>query len=207
VGAATIRAELNTLTRKGYLAQTHVSSGRVPTDKGYRFFVRRLCDDLISNRVLSVDRKANVFEELLEKEKDYREFVRHVADSLHLFAGWYSFKDGALYQRGLDKLFDELELEDRREFSWILKDMEYLNERCMHFEKKALRSLFRKKIPQVFIGNNPLTTSRQLAVIMDIYPEDDKEQFLFFVVGPKRMNYRKNLLFFLSLRQHISYDR
>ena len=39
VSSATVRNEMNQLERDGYLAQPHTSAGRVPTDKGYRFFV------------------------------------------------------------------------------------------------------------------------------------------------------------------------
>jgi len=37
--SATIRNEMAVLEREGYLAQPHTSAGRIPTDKGYRFFV------------------------------------------------------------------------------------------------------------------------------------------------------------------------
>ncbi|MGH7876868.1 MAG: heat-inducible transcriptional repressor HrcA, partial [Candidatus Dormibacteraceae bacterium] len=39
LSAATIRTELSELAELGYLAQTHTSSGRIPTDRGYRYFV------------------------------------------------------------------------------------------------------------------------------------------------------------------------
>lgn len=42
VSPATVRSEMVTLEREGYLAQPHTSAGRVPTDKGYRFFVDHL---------------------------------------------------------------------------------------------------------------------------------------------------------------------
>ncbi|MFZ4515514.1 MAG: heat-inducible transcriptional repressor HrcA [Acidimicrobiia bacterium] len=42
VSSATIRHELNELERDGYLTQPHTSSGRVPTDLGYRFYVDAL---------------------------------------------------------------------------------------------------------------------------------------------------------------------
>jgi heat-inducible transcriptional repressor len=42
VSPATIRNEFALLADKGYLAQPHTSSGRVPTAEGYRLFVRRL---------------------------------------------------------------------------------------------------------------------------------------------------------------------
>ncbi len=42
VSSATVRAEMVALEGEGYLAQPHTSAGRIPTDKGYRFFVDHL---------------------------------------------------------------------------------------------------------------------------------------------------------------------
>jgi len=42
VSPATVRNEMGALERDGYLAQPHTSAGRIPTDKGYRFFVDNL---------------------------------------------------------------------------------------------------------------------------------------------------------------------
>jgi heat-inducible transcriptional repressor len=39
VSSATVRNEMAVLEQEGYLAQPHTSAGRVPTDKGYRFYV------------------------------------------------------------------------------------------------------------------------------------------------------------------------
>lgn len=39
---ATVRNEMSELERAGYIAHPHTSAGRVPTDKGYRYFVSRL---------------------------------------------------------------------------------------------------------------------------------------------------------------------
>ncbi|MFM7509334.1 MAG: heat-inducible transcriptional repressor HrcA [Actinomycetota bacterium] len=39
VSPATVRNEMTLLEREGYLIQPHTSAGRVPTEKGYRFFV------------------------------------------------------------------------------------------------------------------------------------------------------------------------
>ncbi len=42
VSSATIRNEMATLTEQGYITQLHTSAGRIPTEKGYRYFVQRL---------------------------------------------------------------------------------------------------------------------------------------------------------------------
>src|SRR5579863_3915579 len=63
VSSATVRSEMAALERDGYLVQPHTSAGRVPTDKGYRFFV----DHLGRAGALGPDQRQQV-----------RQFFRHV---------------------------------------------------------------------------------------------------------------------------------
>ena len=42
VSSATVRNDMTLLEREGYLIQPHTSAGRIPTEKGYRFFVDTL---------------------------------------------------------------------------------------------------------------------------------------------------------------------
>ncbi|MGQ0832238.1 MAG: heat-inducible transcriptional repressor HrcA [Microthrixaceae bacterium] len=42
VSSATVRNDMATLEQEGYLRQPHTSAGRIPTEKGYRFFVDNL---------------------------------------------------------------------------------------------------------------------------------------------------------------------
>ena len=45
VSSATVRNEMALLTEAGLLRQPHTSAGRVPTEQGYRYFVRKLLGD------------------------------------------------------------------------------------------------------------------------------------------------------------------
>ena len=56
VSSATVRNEMAVLEQEGYLAQPHTSAGRIPTDKGYRFFV----DHLTAPGILDDVRRAQV---------------------------------------------------------------------------------------------------------------------------------------------------
>ena len=56
VSSATIRNDMAALEQEGYLMQPHTSAGRVPTDKGYRFFV----DSLVAPGELDADRRQQV---------------------------------------------------------------------------------------------------------------------------------------------------
>jgi heat-inducible transcriptional repressor len=49
VSAATIRNEMGALERDGFLHQPHTSAGRVPTEKGYRFYVDNLVPTGLQN--------------------------------------------------------------------------------------------------------------------------------------------------------------
>lgn len=44
LSSATVRSELSELVDLGYLVQPHTSAGRIPTDRGYRYFVDFLMD-------------------------------------------------------------------------------------------------------------------------------------------------------------------
>jgi heat-inducible transcriptional repressor len=76
VSSATVRNEMAVLEQEGFLVQPHTSAGRVPTDKGYRFFV----DHLASPRTIdtAVSRQVGDFfaaahgrlEELLHQTSD-----------------------------------------------------------------------------------------------------------------------------------------
>lgn len=66
--SATIRAELNALEHAGYLEKTHASSGRIPSSKGYRYYVDNLrghdVNDYVKNELQAVfaDKTASIEE-------------------------------------------------------------------------------------------------------------------------------------------------
>ena len=56
VSSATVRNDMAVLEREGFLTHPHTSAGRIPTDKGYRFFV----DNLVPNGSLGSLEQAKV---------------------------------------------------------------------------------------------------------------------------------------------------
>ena len=49
--SATIRNDMAELEKQGYIEKTHTSSGRIPSAKGYRFYV----DELLNDEKISLD--------------------------------------------------------------------------------------------------------------------------------------------------------
>lgn len=71
LSAATIRSIMADLTDEGYLAQPHTSAGRVPTDRGYRYFV----DEVLASRRGLPRRDARKIEELLLSTREIEDVL------------------------------------------------------------------------------------------------------------------------------------
>jgi heat-inducible transcriptional repressor len=86
VSSATVRNEMAVLEQEGYLVQPHTSAGRIPTDKGYRFFVDQLSAHTTLDQASSTevrhffDSAHGRLEELLHRTADLLARVtRHAA--------------------------------------------------------------------------------------------------------------------------------
>ena len=66
LSAATVRNVMADLEEHGYLQQVHTSSGRVPTDLGYRYYV----DHLMQVQALTLQEKRRLENEFMHKVED-----------------------------------------------------------------------------------------------------------------------------------------
>src|SRR5262245_11659328 len=85
VSSATVRNDMAYLEQEGFLVQPHTSAGRIPTDKGYRFFVDHLTpagklDDVATVQVGEFFSRAHGrLEELLARTSDLLAHLTHYA--------------------------------------------------------------------------------------------------------------------------------
>ena len=78
LSAATIRNEMADLEYEGYLEQPHTSAGRVPSEKGYRFYV----DVLMKDRPLAKDDMQRVLAEYSRRRGEIQSLSRAAAKVL-----------------------------------------------------------------------------------------------------------------------------
>ncbi len=103
VSPATIRNTMNDLEEFGYLCQPHVSAGRIPTDKGYRFYV----DGLVSFKKPSKREREIILERLQRSHAD----VNEVLDAASGVLGKISSQLGVVLEpRFYQGVFQRLEL-------------------------------------------------------------------------------------------------
>lgn len=99
---ATLRNEMCVLEGEGYLGKPHTSAGRVPTEKGYRYYVRHLREE---DRATRADIRRL---QLALHSLRHDELVKGAARTLAELAGEMvvvGFGQGEVYCSGIGKLF------------------------------------------------------------------------------------------------------
>ena len=92
LSSATIRNEMSDLEDMGYIFQPHTSSGRIPSDKGYRFYVDQLMQDK--------EREVNEMKEILiEKADKMEQVLKQMARSLSVNTNYAAMISAPQYHR------------------------------------------------------------------------------------------------------------
>lgn len=92
LSSATIRNEMSDLEDMGYIMQPHTSAGRIPSDKGYRFYVDQLMEDK--------EREVEEMKEILVEKADKMErLLRQVAKSLSVNTNYAAMISAPQYHR------------------------------------------------------------------------------------------------------------
>ncbi|MBM3257750.1 MAG: hypothetical protein FJZ05_00835 [Candidatus Nealsonbacteria bacterium] len=189
VCSATIRNEMQKLTDEGFLSQPHTSAGRVPTDKGYRFFV----DSLLKEHSL----KNIVLEDWFDGEiNNTVKFLQSVTKNLALVSsslslGYLQDKE-ILWKEGWEEIIKEPEFRERKLIDDFISMVKSFEEEIANFDLDA--------DIKVYIGKeNPLPKAREFSAIVTKCHFPKNEQGLLAIFGPKRMDYDKSICSLNSL--------
>lgn len=78
VSPATVRNEMAYLEEHGFLTHPHTSAGRTPTEKGYRYFVEQLMDDVL----LPLEEQRMIAHQFYQAQLDLDQWMRLAATAL-----------------------------------------------------------------------------------------------------------------------------
>ncbi|MCQ2501198.1 MAG: heat-inducible transcriptional repressor HrcA [Lachnospiraceae bacterium] len=92
LSSATIRNEMSDLEEMGYILQPHTSSGRIPSDKGYRLYV----DELIREKDQEV---ADIKELMIQKTDRLEHVLKHVVKVLASNTNYATMITGPTYHQ------------------------------------------------------------------------------------------------------------
>jgi heat-inducible transcriptional repressor len=119
VGSATIRNEMADLEDMGYLEKPHKSAGRVPSDKGYRFYV----DTLMELRKVSKQQEKAIKENYEPKAKEVHEIISQTSNMLSKFTKYTSLVLSPRVQNSIFRNLKLLSLDSKNVLLILITDL------------------------------------------------------------------------------------
>ncbi len=183
VSSATIRAEMAELERLGFITQPHTSAGRVPTDKGYRYYVNNMQQGI----------EGSASEKRAEKALTTRvghggvpeHMIRNAVDTLVELTHNLGLATigNQLYMSGLSNLFGQPEFIHSGQVQQVARLLDNL--------EPWLREAAPNEPLSVYIGNeNPIGRSAQCSLIISRFRSPYSDNSYIGILGPTRQSYR-----------------
>jgi heat-inducible transcriptional repressor len=182
VSSATIRAEMAELEHLGYIDQPHTSAGRIPTDKGYRFYVNNLAE---TDERLGANRVQRALSARVQAGGQPELTIRSTVDTLVELTHNLGLATigNELYMSGLSNLFGQPEFVHPAQVQEIAKLLDNLQPWL--YEAAPNEPL------SVYIGHeNPVGRSAGASLIISRFRSPFSDRSYIGVLGPTRQSYR-----------------
>lgn len=115
LSSATIRNEMSDLEELGYILQPHTSAGRIPSDKGYRFYV----DNLIAEK----DREVTEMKEfMIEHTERVEQVLQQMAKVLAANTNYTAMITAPSYQRNKVKFLQLSQVDEEQLLAVIVTE-------------------------------------------------------------------------------------
>lgn len=183
VSSATIRSEMAELERAGFITQPHTSAGRIPTDKGYRYYVNEINESKELEKEHRGERalSARVSGGGLP-ERTIRNAVDTLVELTHNLG--MATIGNQLYMSGLSNLFGQPEFVGGEHVQQVARLLDNL--------EPWLREAAPNKPLSVYIGaENPIGRSAQATLIISRFRSPYSDRSYIGVLGPTRQQYRE----------------
>jgi len=182
VSSATIRAEMAELEHLGYIMQPHTSAGRIPTDKGYRFYVNSLAEE---KEVLTPQRGERALTARVQDAGMPERTIRNAVDTLVELTHNLGLATigNQLYMSGLGNLFGQPEFMQAGQVQQVAQLLDNL--------EPWLREAAPNEPLNVYIGReNPIGRTAGCTLIISRFHSPYSDRSYIGVLGPTRQNYR-----------------
>lgn len=182
VSSATIRAEMAGLERLGYISQPHTSAGRIPTDKGYRYYVNQLAD----NQELTEGKRASrALTARVQNAGLPEQTIRNAVDTLVELTHNLSLATigSQLYMSGLSNLFGQPEFMHPGQVQEVARLLDNI--------QPWLSEAAPNEPLSVYIGReNPIGRGAGCSLIISRFRSPFSDRSYIGVLGPTRQSYR-----------------
>jgi len=198
ISPATIRNDMVKLEKEGYLHQPHISAGRIPTDKGYKYFV----EEIMGDQELSLADQKKLQTELLKLRAQHQRLSRTTAKLLSGMSGNLAIstieKDFSDF--GIRELLEKPEFQEVDEFCKIVEALDFIDENVDFILKNV-----KENETKIFIGkDNPIKGINNCSMVVSPYKTKSGEKGVLAIIGPKRMKYAENKSLLNYVRKLLS---
>lgn len=186
VSSATIRNDMKELEALGLLMQPHTSAGRIPTEEGYRYYVKHHIHD---NGSLSASHRQRLEEASTasdETELRVKAVAKELAD-LTDSAILAKIGTHGYYYTGISNMFRQPEFASN-------EVIVSLSELIDHFDD-VLEKVQPTEDVRIAIGShNPISDLCSAVLTGYVYTdaEGNQRQHILTILGPQRMEYQRN---------------
>ena len=194
--SATIRNEMAALEKAGFIYQPHKSAGRVPTDKGYRFFV----NELMRRFELSEKERRMLKGELVKLHTAHEQLGKSISNLLSQVSGQAAFAllPNESSATGLSHIIGEPEFTDAKTMKQVAQLLENIDEIGVRAEGRGVSA-------EAIIGSeSKVPVPKNLSLVVSNVKFKDGKKGVIGIIGPKRMAYAKNLSIIEYLAKLIS---
>src|SRR3989344_5969960 len=185
VSSATVRAEMAELEHLGLITQPHTSAGRIPTDKGYRFYVNQIAEPGTS-RSLTENRAQRALSARVASGGLPEQTIRNTVDTLVELThnlGLATIGE-QLYMSGLSNLFGQPEFIHPAQVQQVARLLDNL--------EPWLYEAAPNKPLSVYIGKeNPIGRGAGCSLIISRFRSPFSDSSYIGVLGPTRQSYRE----------------
>ncbi len=186
VSSATIRAEMALLEEAGYIMQPHTSAGRIPTDKGYRFYVNNMSTQDENPAAAGAERRAErALTARVEGGGVPERTIRNTVDTLVELTHNLGLATigNQLYMSGLSNLFGQPEFMHPGQVREVAKLLDNL--------EPWLREVAPNQPMNVYIGKeNPIGRNSGCTLIISRFRSPYSDKSYIGTLGPTRQSYR-----------------
>jgi transcriptional regulator of heat shock response len=188
---------MSVLEESGFISQPHKSAGRVPTDRGYRFFV----NELMQRFELSEKERRLLKSELSKLQAAHEQLGRSISKLISEVSGQAAFtllpNDSSA--TGLSHIITEPEMSDTETMRGVAELFDHIDMHASKLLRQAADS------PEAFIGKEvPLPVPSNVSLVVSNIKLRNGKRGVIGIVGPKRMSYAKNLSLLEYLAKLIS---
>ena len=128
ISSATIRNEMSDLEDMGYIVQPHTSAGRIPSDRGYRFYV----DNILNEKQLELDE----FKDLMLQKVDRLELVlKQMAKVIATNTNYAALISAPSYQTGILKFIQLSKIDEYKLLLVIALEGNIINNKIIDIDK------------------------------------------------------------------------